>query len=415
MKIQTLLTVMKKNNYVTLPQNLLLSPGTLLEDFETIGDWTANAHGIAAANTTQFLSGTQSIKLTDNDTSQVSMEKTVNLDMSSSWERLYFRFYSHDPITDWGSNSLQIYLGNNSSYSNAYRKYITTGNLDHNQNMWTSFYVHKTEFEKVGSGSWASAIVRLQLRFGGAASGKTPSVSFDSLYTGNKGIPAVCLTFDDGTVTQYTSCFSYMEPRGIRGTLWAIGSYVDSGDPYLTHQQIQEMAGYGWIIGNHTYTHTDLTTLTEAQQETEILNCNNALLGWGLSKGVKYLCLVNGNSNANTNTAMTNQGIVCARSTRGWDLNAIRLALPFYDLYRIPSDTSTGQSIATLTGLIDLAITCGYICTIHLHRVGDTDISVADFQTLIDYIYTKWKAGLIYPITIDDYYKLTLGPVKVPK
>ena len=402
------------DQYVTLPQNLLTSPGTLLEDFEISADWTPNAHASVAANAVNYKTGTYSEKMTDIDTNQAAMEKTVNLDMSGSWEKLVVWFYMHDVIADYGSNSVQLYLSNHITYANAFRKYITTGNLTHNQNLWTPLFSHKTEFETIGAGSWANPIIRIQLRFGGAAAGKTPAISFDSMYTGIRGIPAVCLTFDDGTIEQYNNCFTYMKPRGIRGTCYAISDYVDTAN-YMTHQQLQELDSYGWAIGNHTKAHVDLTTLTEAQQETAILTCTTALLGWSLSKGAYHLCLVQGASNANTRTAMTNLGILTARTARDWTGNAIRLALPFGDLWRIPSCTSTGHTLAELKVYIDTAITGGYVCTIHLHKVGAGDISTADFQALIDYIQLKSRAGLIYPITIDDLYKLTLGPVRVPK
>jgi hypothetical protein len=41
-------------------------------------------------------------------------------------------------------------------------------------------------------------------------------------------------------------------------------------------------------------------------------------------------------------------------------------------------------------------------------------MTFANFYALIDYIATKWRAGLIHPITIDDYYNLSLGPVTIP-
>jgi len=401
-----------ENKYKTLPQNLLISAGTLYEDFETAGDWTPDADGTVADDEIIYKTGTQSVKLTDINTNQCSIEKIVNLDMSGSLERFVVWFYMHDVAADYGSGSVMLYLSNHDTYSNAFRKYITISNLTHNQNLWTPLFSHKTEFETIGAGSWANPIIRLQVRFGGAAAGKTPAISFDSLYAGIIGVPAILLSFDDGTIEQYDNCFSYMLPHSIRGTCFAISDYVDTAN-YMTHQQLQELDSHGWAIGNHTKTHTNLTTLTEAQQETEILSGKTALLDWGLSRGANHLCFPQGASNADTRTAMTNLGVLTARTTRDWVGNAIRLALPFGDLWRIPSCTSTGKSLATLMGYIDAAIVGGYICTIHLHKVGVGDISIADFQALINYIVSK--KSQITPITIDDLYNLTLGAVRVLK
>jgi hypothetical protein len=59
------------------------------------------------------------------------------------------------------------------------------------------------------------------------------------------------------------------------------------------------------------------------------------------------------------------------------------------------------------------------VAQMHFHKLvasatDGTEWAISDFQALMDYIYLKWKAGLIYPLTIDDLYKLTLGPVAVP-
>jgi hypothetical protein len=77
---------------------------------------------------------------------------------------------------------------------------------------------------------------------------------------------------------------------------------------------------------------------------------------------------------------------------------------------------NTTKSLADVQTLVDAAITGQAILPLHFHQLNaGADWSTATFQALIDYVVTKAKAGLIYPITIDDYYRLTLGPVRVPK
>jgi peptidoglycan/xylan/chitin deacetylase (PgdA/CDA1 family) len=399
-------------NLVMLPQNLLTSPGTLIEDFGAATDWTAS-NCTVADNTTEFRTGTQSVKATSNSASQSTITKTVNMDMSGAWERFTVWFYLHDPIADYGTNSILIYFSNNSGATNAFRQWISPINITSGR--WLAMHFHKSDFALVGSGDWASAIIRIQFRFT-AASGKTPSISFDSVYTGVVGIPAVILNFDDGYIEQYNNCFAYMKPLGIRGTLWSDTHNIDQAN-MITSAELLEMDAAGWVIGNHTNSATDLSGLSEANQETQILGGKTALLGLGLSKGVNYLDFPSGGYNTDTNTAMANLGVLAARTTKPslGSTGVQKLALPFGDILHTPSNTTTGQSIATLIGFVDNAISYKYILSLHLHEVGGADLSIANFQTLMDYIYTKWKAGLITPITIDDYYKLTLGPVKVPR
>jgi hypothetical protein len=67
-----------------LPQNYIKAPGSLFEDFETIGDWFISGSGgrTALANTDNYLTGTQSIKLTV--TGSMSISKSISAYLNNS-------------------------------------------------------------------------------------------------------------------------------------------------------------------------------------------------------------------------------------------------------------------------------------------------------------------------------------------
>jgi hypothetical protein len=396
-------------NLVMLPQNLLINPGTLYEDFETAGDWTA-ASGTCAANTSQFKTGTQSMKLSTNSGATATMTKTVNLDLSGDWQSLDIWLYIHNStFTDYGG-SILLYLGNNSGLTNALRAWIGTNQIL--TTGWHCLHIGKSDFNVVSAGTFASPIIRVQVRVQGAT-GKVAEVSFDSLYIGINRIPAVWLRYDDGYSSQYT-CFQYMKPLGIRASV-----SVQTNLSNISAAQYQEMDAAGWCMANHTNATTDLTTLTEAQQETQILGGYNALVAAGLPKGAKYLVYPSGNSNIDTDIAMANLGMLNGQGA-GTNTTAQgfrMIALPYAPTSKIIGIAITSStSVATFKGYIDLAINCGYIMQLYFHDVGNTgQMTQANHNLCMDYIYTKWKSGLIYPITADDFYKLSLGPVKVPK
>ena len=84
-------------------------------------------------------------------------------------------------------------------------------------------------------------------------------------------------------------------------------------------------------------------------------------------------------------------------------------------LYKLSATTITNaQSLATVEGYIDTAITRGDLLILTFHEVGAAgQMTVADFQALIDYIVTK--KNQISAVTFDEIYRLTLGPVMVRK
>ena len=396
-------------NMVMLQQNLIISPVTMYEDFETTGDWTA-AGGTCAANTTQFKTGTQSMKLSTTAGTAATMTKTVNWDLSGDWQSLDVWFYIHNAtFTDYGS-SILIYLSNNAGVSNALRAWMGT-----NQILivgWNCIHVGKSDFGVVGSGTFASPIIRVQFKVTGNT-GKVAEVSFDSLTVIPKRIPAVWLRYDDGYVSQYNA-FQYMKPLGIRGS---ISDETDVAN--ITNLQYREMDGQGWCMANHTNSATELQTLSEAQQETQILGGYNAMVAAGIPKGAKYLVLPSGNFNTDTDIAAAATGMLFIQ-TVGTNTTAQgyrMMALPYAPMARVAGDgISSSVSVATLTGLVDLAIACGYIMEFYWHDIGNTgQMIVSDYDLCMDYIYAKFRAGLLYPITVDDFYKLGSGPVKVPR
>jgi peptidoglycan/xylan/chitin deacetylase (PgdA/CDA1 family) len=392
---------------VTLPRNLLTNPGTLYEDFERVSDWTAEA-GSRAANVIEFKTGTQSIKNTSLLGSNGSDKKTVNWDLSN-FGRSFCYVYIHDALADYAM-AAQIQVFNESGMTNEYRMYITQNRFTAG---WNIIAAHQDEWVPAGgTANWANPMVRLRIQITGAP-GKVVNASFDSLYFGLQGIPAIILSFDDGQTTQYTNCFSYMNKYNIRGNLYMISNKLNM-EGWLTTAEVLEMKAAGWTIGNHTQTHPDLTTLTEVQQEAELKGAIRDFAAIGVTNGPnKYLAYPFGLYNADTFIAMSKIGIVTGKTVYSHANMGANPGLPA-EMYKLSSTTIDTQSLATVKGYVDTAITRGNILPLTFHAVGASgQMTVADFQSLMDYVRAKALAGLINVITVDDLYHLQASAVRV--
>lgn len=85
--------------------------------------------------------------------------------------------------------------------------------------------------------------------------------------------PVVAFTFDDGPNPQYTpAVLDVLYEEQVPGTFFLVGEKLD-GNQLL----IQEMAQSGHEIGNHTFSHPDLTTLHPNQVTSEIRKTEEAL------------------------------------------------------------------------------------------------------------------------------------------
>ena len=87
--------------------------------------------------------------------------------------------------------------------------------------------------------------------------------------------PRVALTFDDGPSAQYTpTLLDGLDKRGIHASFFVIGENIEKqGNAKI----LARMKEDGHVIGNHTYTHVNLSKLSEEQAMAE-LNKTDALI-----------------------------------------------------------------------------------------------------------------------------------------
>lgn len=93
----------------------------------------------------------------------------------------------------------------------------------------------------------------------------------------------VSLTFDDGWRSIYTNGLPLLNKYGFVSTQYLNSQPIDDGYPdYMTYQMVKNYYDQGSELAWHTQTHTDLTTLTQLQTDTELTIPNTFLQGIGL-------------------------------------------------------------------------------------------------------------------------------------
>jgi len=103
-----------------------------------------------------------------------------------------------------------------------------------------------------------------------------PAVLGYPLYSGNPRLPEIALTFDDGPGSSYTSqILAILEQIHVQATFFVIGSQAATY-PNLVSQESKQ----GNRVGNHTWTHPDLTKMSsdqvyaELQQTSEVIQAD---------------------------------------------------------------------------------------------------------------------------------------------
>ena len=105
---------------------------------------------------------------------------------------------------------------------------------------------------------------------------KENSADYDMWSRGNNCYEnRVAITFDDGPRSDTTEkLLDGLKERGVKATFFLIGESAEK-NPEI----VKRMKDEGHLIGSHTYSHVQLTNLTEAKAKEEISKANSIIEG----------------------------------------------------------------------------------------------------------------------------------------
>jgi peptidoglycan/xylan/chitin deacetylase (PgdA/CDA1 family) len=92
---------------------------------------------------------------------------------------------------------------------------------------------------------------------------------------------AITFMFDDGETTTLTEGKKKLDTVGFKGSAAIISSEVGSAG-YMNKQQLLTLQRGGWEIVSHSVSHEDLTLMTPANYNKELLSSKNSLTALGL-------------------------------------------------------------------------------------------------------------------------------------
>lgn len=261
--------------------------------------------------------------------------------------------------------------------------------------------------------------VRLQVKHTNAGGSATIATMYGA-WLNPRQVPRLMLTFDDGFLSQYTEAFSYMEPRGLVGNISVIAQTVgqtagglDAFD-YCSLAQLQEMHAAGWGMLTHGYYPHNGAPLSsnEAAIAADIRANKQYLLDTGMTGNELHYVLPAGQNvqtgNA-TRNALVSNGMLTARGVWNDLINTSEFGPDnVYQRNSLQAGATTG--LANLQAAIAAAILTGCTQELYFHRMvssvvdGANEISIANFQTLIDGIVTARDAGTIDVVTVQQWY-----------
>ena len=103
------------------------------------------------------------------------------------------------------------------------------------------------------------------------------------LWHGNKHLPEIALTFDDGPSSQSTpKILDILKKYDVKATFFVLGKFIEKNKDILTREAYE-----GHIIGNHTYTHAK-GTITDIEKISSELVRTDDLITLYTGRSVDY-------------------------------------------------------------------------------------------------------------------------------
>lgn len=263
-------------------------------------------------------------------------------------------------------------------------------------------YFAGTEFTS-GNAEVITAVMNyLHFRFTCGTTGTTKTAIIRGLYQNPKSRPQVLLTFDDGWDGSYSAGFSYMQEKGLRGTMFVMIDQLGTAG-YMTEAQMGELHAAGWDLGVHSLTQHN-TLGSQAALEADINSCRNGLISRGWVGAEHILAYPGGVIAPYSYAAMAATGITVARKTED------KLFAPEFgvaDLRSMPGRAANGSSSAVILAAVDEAITMGKTIILYMHDIETTpgvdDIDPTTFREVIDGLLTRRAAGSCDIPTFTEY------------
>ena len=139
-----------------------------------------------------------------------------------------------------------------------------------------------------------------------------------------EGQKAIALTFDDGPGEYTSTLIEGLNERGAKATFFMVGSCVEQYPEVLP-----QMVNGGHQLGNHTYNHTDITTVTHQEMSDQIAKTDTAVYQ-ACGQLPTAFRPPYGSYNAETNKAINKTITMWSVDTVDWNLkssNAVKDAI----------------------------------------------------------------------------------------
>lgn len=388
-----------------LQERLARDDGRVIDDFSSVGSWTASTGILTGGDTSQ--AGRVCAKVvTDGVGGAFTMRRDVFFDGRG-------KFISFDVLPDGATAQLDFgVMVNGSDYntssfarSNVMKNGSQSSDRTFRPGVWTTVTVPMAMLGANGSSAPSETHLRdvrgVQIGVRDAGSGASTVYLSDFRVHEYQFDPGVVWVFDDARLDTYTKAFPILREAGHVGVVAVPTALVGTTSSYqhASWAQLLEMQAAGWELVSHSRNHTTLQGQSAANVETQIRGARADLIANGANPaGASFFVWPGGLYDATSLAVVerhcrASRSLITGVSAAGNGPNY--LTPPFDDLHRLPTvyPQFGVTSVATLKAYADRVSLRGGVAMYSFHSVADTNPGsdvytylTADFRAVVQHV-----------------------------
>ncbi len=199
----------------------------------------------------------------------------------------------------------------------------------------------------------------------------------------------ISLAFDDGLKSVYTAALPVLKARSLRGTAYAYPSAIlrDRTRKFMTWAELRTLQNANlWEIGSHTYSHADLTALSESAMLQELQRAKTYFSAYGI-KADGFAAPFGGYNQAVQNAVARHHAYL----RTAWNGNN---SMPYSDYEIKAVEVSYTMTPEAAYAIIDEAMARKEWLVLYWHDItadgsAPYTYSLANFTKIADYIKAK--------------------------
>jgi len=385
---------------LAIPSNYVQSDGTGYDYFDSATGWTAGM----TVDTTYVKENGVSLHV-PLSTGFISRDKTISLDMTNA-DYISFWIYIPDPATVAAQNIFYLTADGFTSYFHCTINTAGWGGIV--RQGWNPVTLRKSSFTNQGGATWTTMTT---MRWQQQAADRGDFYVCD-LVVGRRARAKLLIVSDSPYKSFYDAYVAYMKPLGLRGTMYVAGSEMDgwisaSNPDSMSYAELDTFYDDGNDVGSIGFTHTDLTTLSTSQRDSDLASAKTWLKAKSYNRALNHMAYPDGGYNDAVKTAVQDAGFLTARTTQSTRHNyhghggIDKLAL-------WAKGAATGVAQADMTNNLDTAIERGATAIHYFHKIhASVEDSITWLESKFDgycsYVANKESLGLVDVVLMSEW------------